>query len=273
MRYKFAMPSDEKNVEEFYQRLYSTIKLNHLTKKSLGKIGGFPILYLERKVEKPSRRVLIAAGFHGDETAGPWGLLNFLESGSLKKFNSVKASFLPLINPTGMANGTSKNMFDKSPNSGFCHNKSNVTPSYEGRILLENIDMLRDFDCFLSMHEDFEEYRSYLFTFENSKQPGIRTYKLRNVLGRYFDLIEDEIIDKDGNVLLNATVVPEGGGHIKNGIAFGYHDGSFEDRLFHEGVPFTACTDTPEMEPFELRVEVNYKLILSVLHEDKIHSI
>lgn len=47
----------------------------------------------------------------------------------------------------------------------------------------------------------------------------------------------------------------------RNGVSFRQCDGSFEDYLFHEGVPYTACTETPGMEDINRRVEANTRLM------------
>ena len=50
-------------------------------------------------------------------------------------------------------------------------------------------------------------------------------------------------------------------GTIKNGIGFNHHDGSFEDFMFHKGIPLTACTETPGLFNVKLRIRANALIV------------
>lgn len=67
--------------------------------------------------------MLISAGFHGEEAAGPWGMLHFLSELQQDIFERINLSLLPLVNPTGFAKGHRFNKFGENPNRGFLQPK------------------------------------------------------------------------------------------------------------------------------------------------------
>ena len=48
---------------------------------------------------------------------------------------------------------------------------------------------------------------------------------------------------------------------VKDGLVFCKCDGSFEDLLFHEGIPRSACTETPGLLEINLRIVANAAII------------
>ncbi|WP_227653453.1 hypothetical protein [Klebsiella pneumoniae] len=87
--------------------------------------------------------ILIAAGFHGEEPAGCWGMLDFLREGSPELFDNVAVSFLPLVNLSGLSAGCRLNSTGQNPNRGFT-NGAEVEPSVEGKVLLNYEALLKN---------------------------------------------------------------------------------------------------------------------------------
>jgi hypothetical protein len=194
-------------------------------------------------------RILVAAGFHGEECGGVWGVLHFLEQTPAKKLERLHLSFIPVANPTGFSNRLRHNIWGESPNCGFCHRKiGEPEPSRDGRILIQNLNLLvhRAGNGFLSLHEDDEQTGFYVYTFEKRPAPGPFTHHLVSILSRYFFPVKDGIYD---------------GACVKSGLAYRHCDGSFEDYLFHKGVVHTACTETPATVKLSIRVDANSALI------------
>lgn len=237
-----------------------TEKLHHLASKrkfnieNLGKVEDDSILLLlpERVVKGP--KLLVAAGFHGDEPAGCWGILQFLEENYLRFSRNFNISFLPLVNPSGFRHGSRINEWQENPNGNFCHTTSGKPePSREGRILLDHLDQLKFLatDGFVSLHEDFEQNRFYLYTFEQTENPGKFSQALYAELRRFFEPVPDGIVE---------------GVKVVDGIVFHNCDGSFEDFLFHEGIPRTACTETPGLLDIKKRIEANSSIIAGLIN-------
>lgn len=191
--------------------------------------------------------ILIAAGFHGEEPGGCWGMLDFLREGSPELFDNVAVSFLPLVNLTGLNAGCRLNRLGQNPNRGFT-NGAEVEPSVEGKVLLNYEALLKNAarHGVLCCHEDILRQQAYLYTFEHTARPGHFSVALRDELGRFFPVMKKERVD---------------GCECEDGIIFNHFDSSFESWLFSSGSDVAACTETPGLQPFAKRAEANRYLI------------
>lgn len=50
-----------------------------LVYRELGMIDSYPIMLLTPQTTSDARKILVAAGFHGNEYAGVWGVINYLQ--------------------------------------------------------------------------------------------------------------------------------------------------------------------------------------------------
>lgn len=212
---------------------------------SIGKVGNDDIpLLLSPNTQGP--RILISAGFHGEEPAGCWGILKYLSSNTFLN-RRVQLSVLPIINPTGIRTGRRFNDWGENTNDGFCHTEYLIEkPSREGILLLKSLPRLLDLaaDGFISLHEDIDMEKFFVFTFERNIVPSDFTSMLVSAGGDFFDIAPDD--SEEG---------------LYNGVIFKECDGSFEDLLFHKGIPWTACTETPGRMAFDQRVAANANII------------
>jgi hypothetical protein len=235
----------------FVAKLRVASRIHRLQVEELGSVQGKPILLISPQKPSDGSRVLIAGGFHGDESAGSWGILRFLES--ITDYpTAFRLSFLPLVNPTGFESIRRTNHLGQDPNRGYYHTKSGIPePSEEGLILLGQLSRIKTLarDIFLSLHEDWEFTKFYIYSFEDSIGPGPFSQVLQSAERRYFDPYPDGPLE---------------GGAVKDGIIFRLCDGSFEDMLFHSGVPMTACTETPGKLGLDRRIEANSFIIQQV---------
>ncbi len=260
MQIKRLFPLKKINIEnitinDLYDRLYSVAKAKGFKKKILGYIDGWPLLLFYRKINKDKPNILIASGFHGVEIGGCWGVVNFLENAPDNLLDSVNISFMPLVNPTGFELGKRKNKWRENPNRGFCHLSSNKTKiSKEGLILEDNILLITKLakDCFISLHEDPDFEYFYLYTYEQETEPSEWSFLLRNTLKSIFTPIPKRLAN---NLFVN----------MSSSIVFKCCDGSFEDLLFHLGIPLTATTETPGKLSLKKRIQANSSIIASVI--------
>jgi hypothetical protein len=237
----------------FIQRLHQLTFERPFSPQKLGEIKGNPIFLLTPITLNKGPNLLIAAGFHGDEPAGCWGVLRFLEAVPQSFAYNANLSFLPLVNPTGFRSCKRTNDWGEDPNRGFCHtNAVESELSREGLILMNHLDLLKSLarDGFLSLHEDVELKQFYIYTFENTDTPGPFSETLRAEEAKFFEPYPDGILD---------------GGQVRNGVIFRHCDGSLEDFLFHEGVNRTACTETPGLSDINRRVEANMHIITAIV--------
>jgi hypothetical protein len=229
---------DPANLGFFYARLFAVIAWRNLRVIILGYANEWPI-FLIRGQEKR----LVAAGFHGEEQAGPWGLLRYLESA-----DTIRASFLPMVNPSGFRRGCRFNDDGDSPNTGYLA-RPGERLSAEGRVLKSNVGAFRDLaaDGFLTLHEQTHSPCFYLYAIE--RELSALTLAIRDVGGRFFPVIADGLIPSPGS------------GMVRDGVVLNEHDGTFEDWLFQEGVPRCLTTETPLGSEFSRRVEANKAII------------
>lgn len=220
---------------------------------TLGQVGDYPILLLEPSQPAAAANVLVSAGFHGEEPAGCWGILQFLKTAPQPLFDQVNISFLPLVNPTGFRVGRRRNDWDENPNQGFCPSSLyQLKPSREGLILVHHLARLKRLaqDGFVSLHEDNQMDKFYLFTFEHSESPGAFSQALYQVESQFFEPQPDGMVEDS---------------LVKDGLVFCQCDGSFEDLLFHQGIPRSACTETPGLLDLNLRIAVNAAIITTLV--------
>jgi hypothetical protein len=195
--------------------------------------------------------VLVAAGFHGEEPGGPLGILRLLEMAPDVWLDGVHLSIIPILNPTGHRVNQRRNQWNENPNDGFCHPDLDPTPpSKEGRILLANLPFLKRCakDAFLSLHEDgFPTGHAYAY---GTRPAGAADALLAEMSP--FGVTPDRRIS-------------ENGAELRAGLSLNHHDGSFEDRLYHEGTPLCLVTETPRTVNIEARAEVNDRMVRALL--------
>ena len=104
------------------------------------------------------RAVTIAAGVHGDEPAGPWALLEIVESGILD--SSFAYRLWPCTNPTGFDSGTRESAGGVDVNRTF--GRGGQSPEARA-IITANRD--RTFVLSLDLHEDVDAEGFYCYEY------------------------------------------------------------------------------------------------------------
>ncbi len=205
--------------------------------------------------------ILSAGGFHGNEVAGPWGILEYLERVDDSRLNAVNHAFLPVVNPAGFVLDRRENAMGDNPNRGFLQLPEthieyqageNSEPSAEGAVLMRHIDRLLDLarDGFITMHEDDRMDTGYLFVNEDTLvMPSPFAKTLLSALTAYFDLIPD-----GGKGAFTSS-------RIRDGIWHNDYDSSFESMMFAKGVPFVSTTETPGSFDLRRRIDCNRALL------------
>lgn len=247
--HKWHAPTDPRQV---LPRLRAAFGRRHFAERVLGTLpSGDEILAFQRPAPPGSPAALVAAGFHGEEPGGPLGILRLVEIAPETALEGVSLCFIPVLNPTGLCAGQRRNQWGENPNDGFCHPDIDPTPpSKEGRILLNNLPLLRQCarDAFLSLHEDgFPTGHAYAY---GSRPTSAASAVLAEMPP--FGITPDHRIS-------------ENGAELRGGLSLNHHDGSFEDRLHHEGVPVCIVTETPRGASLDTRAEVNDRMVRALL--------
>jgi predicted deacylase len=209
-----------------------------------------------------ARTLLITAGFHGDEVAGPLTLLEHLP-GIVAHARRVDVGLriFPCLNPSGFTDRTRYNRSGESPNNDFL--RYEVSPGRwldilpagatfvrwvlhregpkETRALMAALEEAPTPDAALDIHQDpwLEGACAYAYTFgpRESYLPLVRATEKHLAVARGRQVDEDVRTDADGLIEL--------------------HDGSVTDYLFRRGVPWAAALETTTRTPLPLSHEVN----------------
>ncbi len=208
----------------------------------IGKVGfkkEYPIYKIVINENKKDKTVCFTTGIHGEEVAGPWTILKFLEKLNIKKLKNTKIIIFPVANPSGFDKNKRFNWQKKNLNALFCNKKL----SGENKILFEALNKEKIY-FFHALHEDIDEKSFYLYNFE--KKPEKIYRDIIKLSKKYFstNLSKEIYGDKAiGGLIINRT------------------DGSFEDKLFRDGTPYSMCTETPGKKPLKQRVDLNVKIM------------
>ena len=132
---------------------------------NLESIGGYPIYSIALKGrQKACRHVLLTAGLHGDEPAGPEAIMRFLARDHSSLLQTFEFFILPCINPHGFVHNTRENAIGLDLNRSF---EDDTTPE---AILVKRILRDRRFDTFVEFHEDWEFEGFYLFELQRNQR-------------------------------------------------------------------------------------------------------
>lgn len=240
------------NLDIFYGLLLRIVKEKELSIKTIGKIDGDKIYLLHNKIILGNPSVLIVTGMHGDEPAGPWGLLEWLENLDKNLLNNINLFIIPLVNPSGFRLGNLRNKDGKNPNRGFVIGLEHNELSSEGKKILNEVDFAdMAKGGFLSLHEDYGPKDFYLYLWERSGKQGEFSKKMVDSCNGIFNKFNGKT----------------DGFQAKNGIIFGVDESlgesidSIEYYTFKKGVPFVACAETPRGYEIEKRIIVHRRVI------------
>lgn len=199
-------------------------------------------------------KALIVSGFHGEEVAGPWGVLRWIAECKPEQLKGINLSFIPIVNPWGFHNNSRPGPTGKPTNAGFY--MPGEGPSPEGKILKDNITLIRPLaDAgYLSLHEDSTSKEYYIYTFEPTELPGKFSMEMKAELGKHF-------LKPYNGIAYVDTTIPGQGPPCDDGLIWKFFDGSFDDWMFQLGVPRVAVTETPGAYVLQDRIEANMALI------------
>lgn len=212
-------------------------------------------------VEGP-RWLVVTAGFHGEEPAGPLTLLeHFAELAALARARGVGLRVYPCINPSGFEAGTRYNASGERPNNDFLRYQlpdgrwvgelvGDVRPARwelhdgvprETRALRAELERHAPPAAALDIHQDdyVKEALTYAYTFgePTAFQSLVREASAHATVAA--DRWVDEHHRADAHGLIHA------------------HDGSVTDYYFRRGVPHAACLETTTVTPLPRAHAVN----------------
>ena len=153
-----------RDYNHFVNRVHASAR-SYMEIIDLESIGGYPIYSIALKGrQRACRHVLLTAGLHGDEPAGPEAILRFLERDHSSLLHTFDFFILPCINPYGFVHNTRENATGLDINRSF---EEDTTPE---AILVKRTLQGRCFDTFVEFHEDWEFDGFYLFELQRSQR-------------------------------------------------------------------------------------------------------
>lgn len=236
------------NSTELKKRLFNVCKKNQLRIKSLGQIAKEHIYLISApKRNKSNQNVLIIGGIHGDEPAGCWGILSYLENVKFDLFNRVNIYIIPTFNPTGFRLGNMNNIFEEYTNGGYYQNSKKRNLSREGKIItrakLEKIN----FSALLTLHEDYDQKKFYVYCWEESSEP--------KKFSKYMS-------DSSRGIFEKYTGIADGF-KVKRGLIFNLQNyeilkpdeiDSLEFDFFRKGVKEVVASEVPRISDINKRI-------------------
>ena len=147
-----------RDYDDFVRRLHG-LSLPNLEQDTLGEVDGYAVYRLMfGAVSNVKRQVLITAGLHGDEPAGPQAVLRFLHEYDATRYDNVRFLILPCINPFGYVHDTRENRAGVDLNRVFEVNN----PPEEAHLVKAAVAGER-FDFAIDFHEDWEAAGFYFY--------------------------------------------------------------------------------------------------------------
>jgi hypothetical protein len=229
----------KKELEEYNKAIEKSSESYADEFKVLGEVNDWPIYHITLN-PKGIKRVFFVAGIHGNESGGPYGILEFMKQG-MRIPKDTKVEIIPLVNPTGFINKTRENENGVDVDRQFY--ESNLPSECKfvwDRICKSGIEYLHT----LREDPDVSNFCIY-YTHHHNLAKGLRD----NVAKKYFSILESNEFHNDGLISLP---------HTKHN--------TIEDRVLEElGVPY-MITETPGNGLLRTRAICNRDIIKYVIH-------
>ncbi len=204
--------------------------------------------------------VLLSAGIHGDEPAGPLAALAFLQQQPTSKLNWL---ITPLLNPTGLAAGTRENQQGLDLNRDYHQPKSTEIKAH-----LAWLEHQPTPELFLALHEDYDATGFYLYEIQTSGQNTIHP--------AIFEKVRPHLPIEPGPLIDGRQSTGEGWffkDHLPPLNEFLATEGGYPEALFlsQKGCPLSLTFETPtHAATIETRITAHLAAITASL--DQIHQ-
>jgi hypothetical protein len=212
--------------------------------------------------------VVVTAGFHGDEKAGPLSLLaHAAELFAYARAAGVGLRLYPCVNPSGFEAHTRYNVGGERPNNDFL--RYEIAPGvwrgelHVGEVPLawkgleggpkETVALARELARWpapaaaLDLHQDNFIHGHVFYSYVFGDRAPYRPLQARS--GALLPVLRSSLVDSGYEP--GSDVHADAEGFIE------CHDGSITDHFHRAGVPFTAAIETTTDTPWPLADEIN----------------
>ena len=215
-----------------------------------------------------SPTVVVTAGFHGDEKAGPLSLLaHAAELFAYARAAGVGLRLYPCVNPSGFEAHTRYNVGGERPNNDFL--RYEIGPgAWRGELHAGEVPLAwRSFEggpketvalaralarwpaptAALDLHQDNFIHGHVFYSYVFGDRAPYRPLQARS--GALLPVLRSSLVDSGYEP--GSDVHADAEGFIE------CHDGSITDHFHRAGVPFTAAIETTTDTPWPLADEIN----------------
>ena len=127
---------------------------------------GVELPVFRRHVSRPTHRLYVSTGIHGDEPAGPLAVRELLKENSWP--DRAEIWLCPCLNPTGFPRNTRENAGGVDLNRDYKHRRS-----AEVRAHIAWLEQQPRFDLCLCLHEDWEAHGFYVYEVNPDQRPSL----------------------------------------------------------------------------------------------------
>ena len=230
-----------------YTQQLTTLSGAQFQLEQTGQTGDYPLYRVIIELAAVTDWILVTAGIHGDEPAGPQAVLRFLERDNHVLFQRFNFLILPCINPHGYQHNTRENSNGTDLNRSF-ENDTQVEVRFVKAMLKD-----RRFRCSIDCHEDWEANGFYLYEARRDG-PLMGEELLREV---------EKVGPIDRDTQGDENDVPLAPGHYPVPLAWGTH--GLVPHLYHFHTHHALNTETPTQWPLDQRVDAQLRLLDGVL--------
>jgi murein peptide amidase A len=123
--------------------------------RPLVRVGAYPLFYLQTPALGDDGGLYLSAGIHGDEPAGPEGLIAWAES-NVARLRHLPLLIIPCLNPWGLTHNMRADEKGRDLNRSF-HRRLPVITA------IKKVVGRRSFAASVHLHEDFDGEGLYLY--------------------------------------------------------------------------------------------------------------
>jgi hypothetical protein len=208
-------------------------------------LDGYRFYYITLNPNR-NKTVVFSAGIHGDEEAGPFAVLKFLQE---YEITSKRVVLFPVVNPYGFDRRVRKNGLRLDLNRRFCDNELEGEAKIAYQLLCKFRPCL-----FVSMHEFYGKEGYYMYASDRKRKQIYE--RIPRIAAKYFKIFRYRINDEP----------------VENGIIWHpeteytepRNRSTLENRMHTDGVHY-ICTETPNQASMMRRVEVQFNIMKFVL--------
>jgi Succinylglutamate desuccinylase / Aspartoacylase family len=228
---------------EFIDKLKFICKQNDIRLRYKKLADDYKLYYFTLNETKDQKTICFSSGIHGDEIAGPWSILKFLEN--IPKIRTgMRVLILPLANPYGFEKLSRHNYNKEDINRRFC--EENLTG--EAKAIYDVIKS-HDVSFLHTIHEWAGTDGFYMYSSDKKREKILA--ELPKIASKYFKVFTNVNINKE---------------KVENGIIWhpkkGYTDVqskcTLENKMWIDDIPYIA-TETPSKANLDKRISFTVK--------------